>query len=197
MWNTNRILKTLRTLHSWLGIFVLPWIIVIGATGFYLNHARALLDWLGPQEFSEIGFVAHGSESPIDADRARHLAAGFWPDQPIKSVQEEIYHGRPSYVVKKAGGRIILSIPTGHHYQKSRYIRRTFAPDGTLLHTKVYWGAVFKDLHETGWLGGGMGTVLADLVALAMVFFGMTGAILWSVPKLRRRRRRAVAPKFG
>ncbi len=38
-----------------------------------------------------------------------------------------------------------------------------------------------------------MGTVLADIVALAMIFFGITGSVLWAVPKLRRRRRRAQA----
>ncbi len=152
MWNTNRLLKTLRTLHSWLGIFVLPWVIVIGATGFYLNHARTLLDWLGPQEFSEIGFAAHRPAAPIDAEAARSLAAAFWPEQAIKSVQEGLYHGRASYLVKKTGGSIILSIPTGHYYQKSRYIRRTFAPDGTLLHSKVYWGAVFRIcMKPVGW----------------------------------------------
>jgi hypothetical protein len=30
--------RTMKTRHSWLGILILPWILVIGMTGLYLNH---------------------------------------------------------------------------------------------------------------------------------------------------------------
>jgi uncharacterized iron-regulated membrane protein len=55
-----------------------------------------------------------------------------------------------------------------------------------LLHSKIYWGAIFKGLHRAGWLGGGLGTWLADITSLAMVIFGMSGVVLGWAPRSRR-----------
>ncbi len=177
-------------MHSWLGVLVLPWLLVIGFTGFYLNHADLVLDVIGQRPFSEAGFDAVKPPRPITIDDAKKLSKRIWPDEPVKKVEVDTYHGRRSYIMEKRSGLIILSIPTGHYYVKDGWTRRTYAPDGRLLHTKVYWDGIFEELHETGWLGGGMGTWFADMVALAMMFFGLTGLILWATPRLRRLRRR-------
>lgn len=182
----GRFLRTCRTLHGWLGVFVLPWVIVIGATGFYLNHSKLILAWLPQAAFSEADFDKVRPPAPITADQARALGETIWPEDAIKEIVEEAYHGRPSFVVKKRQGSVILSISTGHQYIKTRYRRRTYSPDGVLLHTKVYWGTVFKDLHRSGWLGWSLGTWLADAVSLAMVFFGLTGAMMWWFPRAKK-----------
>ena len=40
-----QVLRGLRTVHTWLGVLVVPWIIIIGATGFYLNHSKGIQGW--------------------------------------------------------------------------------------------------------------------------------------------------------
>ena len=183
-----KFMRLCRTIHSWMGLVLLPWVIVIAATGFYLNHHKLVLSWIGQPEFSEAGFSAQELPVPKSTDDALALAKTVWPDETVRRVSEENYHGRPSVHVKKRSGTVILSKPTGHYYVKTRFKRLTYAPDGTLLHEKRYWGRVFKQLHETGWLGGGLGTWLADIVALALIVFSATGLIVWSTPRLRRLR---------
>ncbi len=179
-----------RILHGWLGIFVIPWVILIGTTGLYLNHGKVIGKTLFPEEFSEKDFGQHQPPAPITRDQARLLGESVWPADPIKKISEETYHGRRSFMIHKNSGTAILSIPTGHYYLKTRYKRRTYSPDGQLLNTKTYWGRVLKDIHRSGWLGGSLGTWIADAVSLAMVVFGITGAMMWSVPRFKRLRRR-------
>jgi len=179
-------LRTCRSVHGWLGVLILPWVIVIGATGFYLNHSKMVLKLFGQQAFSESEFGKEKPPKPITVESARLLGQKVWPEEPIRGISHETYHGRPSFVIKKRQGRVILSIPTGHYYLKTRYTNRTFSPQGQLLHSKRYWGRIFKDLHVTGWLGRTFGTWPADLVSISMILFGLTGSLMWWVPRVRR-----------
>lgn len=167
----------------------MPWVIVIGATGFYLNHSGPVDAVLQGPDFSEAGFAAERPAVPINVEAALRLGEAIWPEQDIEDIWQDEYHDRPSFYVEKEDGLIILSIPTGHYFLKSGYSRQTFAPDGTLLHSKTYWDDIFEELHEDGWLGGAMGSWFADIVALSMVVFGVTGPVLWGVPRIRRWRR--------
>ncbi len=174
-----------------MGIFVLPWVIAIGPTGVYLNHSRAIYPMINSQ-FSEANFeVLPLTDYKTQAD-AERLAAKIWPDQVTKKIWEEPYHDRPTIYISNPKGRVILSVTTGHghYYVKSRYLRETFSPGGERLHKKIYWGAIFKDLHRSGWLGQGrgrgLGTWIANFVGGIMVIFGITGMFMWGVPKIRK-----------
>lgn len=182
----GRVVRLLRTVHGWIGIFVFPWIIVIGATGFYLNHPQTILSVLEGPKYAESRFDEWPVTEPVTEASARAVALGVWPDEPIEKVAQKDYHDRPSFEFRKDSGRIIVTRPTGHYFVKTRYSRRTYAPDGALLHSKTYWGAIFKGLHRAGWLGRSLGTWLADLTSLAMVVFGMTGVVVWWAPRSRR-----------
>jgi hypothetical protein len=182
----GRVLRLLRTIHAWTGIFIFPWVIIIGATGFYLNHGKMILSVIEGPKYVESRFDDWPVTDPVTQDTARAVAMTVWPDEPIGEATEKDYHDRPSFEFKKDSGRIIVTQPTGHYFVKTRYTRRTYAPDGALLHSKIYWGAIFKGLHRAGWLGGGLGTWLADITSLAMVIFGMSGVVLWWAPRSRR-----------
>ncbi len=182
----NRFVRICRSTHSWLGIFVFPWVIMMGFTGFYMNHEKLVLLFVQPKGFSERGFDRVQPPVPITSGTAYTLGKKIWPQQPIEKISVKPYHGRPSYYIRKNNGLIVLSIPTGHYYIKTRYTRQTFSPDGDLLHTKRYWGRIFKDLHEKGWLGGSLGTVLADAVSIVLMVFGATGSMMWLIPRFRR-----------
>ena len=182
----GRVVRLLRTIHAWTGIFIFPWIIIIGATGFYLNHGQTILSLIEGPKYLESRFDDWPVTQSVTQASARVVALGVWPGETIEKFTEKDYHNRPSFEFKKASGRIIVTQPTGHYFVKTRYTRRTYAPDGELLHSKIYWGSIFKGLHRAGWLGGGLGTWLADITSLAMVIFGMTGVVLWWAPRSRR-----------
>lgn len=183
-------MKVLRTTHSWLGIMVFPWIIIIGLTGVYLNHSQAIYSFIKQAKFSESQFKEKPRAEWGTREKARSISNLAWNNQPVTKVWEGPYHGRPSIYVKNPKGLTVLSIRTGHYYLKTRYTRRTFSPDGELLHTKYYWGAVFKVLHRAGWLGGALGTWIADVVGLVMMIFGISGMLMWSIPRVKRLRAR-------
>jgi hypothetical protein len=185
-WQNRIFLKLCRTVHSWLGILVFPWVIIIGLTGVYLNHSQLIYSFFSGPEFSESQFTEKPFTELDSRKKAQSIAEKAWPNQPTIKIWEELYHGRSSVHVKRPEGLTVLSIPTGHYYLKTRYTRRTFSPDDKLLHTKYYWGAVFKDLHRTDWLGRGPGTWIADAVGVIMVIFGITGSIMWMAFRFKR-----------
>ena len=91
---------------------------------------------------------------------------------------------------EREAGAIIVVSDTGHYYVKSRLQNKMFAPDGSLENRKIYWAYVFGVFHRTGWLGWSIGTVLADITAIALIIFGFSGLVLWYLPKHKRFKRR-------
>ena len=184
--NKAKLLKFLRVFHSWLGVLVLPWVIIIGATGFYLNHGKAILPLIETASFDETTFDLWLPEQSVTRETAAQTARTYWPDERITRVEEKEYHDRPSHIFYKESGRIIVTQPTGHYFVKTRFRRQTFSPDGTKLHTRIYWSSLFKTLHVRGWTSAKLGTWLADITSLALILFGITGMIMWWMPRSKR-----------
>jgi hypothetical protein len=183
-------MRLLKTVHGWLGVLVLPWVLVIGLTGLFLNHEGLVLGWLQGAEYDEAQFDAWPDPRPMTSDAARALAATLLPEAELKRNADQSYHGRPAASFEAAGTEVIVALQTGHYWVKTDTSRVTHAPDGSVLETKVYWEAIVKRLHVQGWLTGTFGTWLADITAAAMVIFGFSGIILFLVPRLRRRQNR-------
>lgn len=182
-------LKTLRSLHGWLGFLLLPWIIAIGATGFYLNHARTVLNWIEPENFEESTLADWPGAGPLDSDAAAVIAAQYWPEEPLPEPTWERYHGFDAYQFERPSGDVVVAQQTGHYYVKSDFRRTTYAPDGTKVHSKIYWSTVFKRIHTRGWLDSRFATWLADITAISMMLFGLTGLVLFWIPRVRRFKR--------
>jgi hypothetical protein len=182
-------LKTLRSLHGWLGVILLPWIIAIGATGFYLNHARMILDVLEPAAFEESSLREWAGAAPVDRDAATLIAARYWPDMPLPEAERVDYHGFAAYQLEHDDGSVIVARETGHYWVKTDFTRKTFAPDGTEVHSKIYWSTIFKRIHTRGWFDSTFASWLADITAVAMVLFGLTGLVLFWLPRARRFKR--------
>ncbi len=191
-----KIQKFFRVTHGWSGIIVFPWIFIIGLTGLYLNHKSLVLDWIGSASYDESQFE-NWPTLDVTLPEALIIAQQYWPEQDINSLKEDSYHDFESFVFKKDSGRIIVTKTTGHYYVKSNFTRRTFAPDGTQLHRKIYWKAVFKWLHVRGWLGTTFGTWLADITAGAMVFFSLSGLWLFFAPRIKKIKRSVAKLKPG
>ena len=63
-------MRLLKTVHGWLGVFVLPWVIIIGLTGLYLNHERLVMGLLEGEGYDEAQFDAWPDPQPMTAAAA-------------------------------------------------------------------------------------------------------------------------------
>lgn len=187
--NKAQFLKTLRSLHGWLGFFLLPWIIVIGATGFYLNHARMILDWIEPPAFEEGLLASWEGAAPVDATQAAAIAARLLPEAALPLAEAVSYHGFDALQFENDALTVIVATQTGHFYVKTDFRRQTFAPNGSRVHSKIYWSTIFKRIHTRGWFDSTFASWLADITALSMVVFGLSGVILFWLPRARRFKR--------
>lgn len=181
-------IQSLRSIHAWIGIFVMPWIIMIGITGLYLNHAKAINSMLYRSAYDETRFDTSPTKREVDSALAHEISKIVWAAEYSGIVKEGEYHKRAVFIFKEQDTKLIISKETAHYWVKSKFTRKTFDPNNQLLDTKIYWGTIFKYIHSDGWVGGGLGSWLADITAGAMVIFGMSGMILFSYPRIRRLR---------
>lgn len=183
-------MRLLKTVHGWLGVIVLPWVILIGLTGLFLNHERLVLGWLEGARYDEAQFDTFPGARPLTVEEARALAGGLFPGVALTLAEDTTYHDREAAIFQASGTQVIVALKTGHYWIKTDLSRVTHAPGGKVLETKIYWEGIFKRLHEQGWLTRSFGTWLADITAAAMVVFGLSGIVLFLVPRLRRRQNR-------
>lgn len=183
-------MRLLKTVHSWLGVIVLPWVILIGLTGLFLNHEGLFMGWLEGDAYDEAQFDAWPGAAPLTAEAAQALAAGLYPDQTLTLDGDRTYHGREVATFDTGDAQVIVALQTGHYWIKTDTWRVTHAPDGTVLESLTYWENIFKRLHVRGWLTRTFGTWFADITAAAMVIFGLSGIVLFLVPRIRRRQNR-------
>lgn len=180
-------MRLLKTVHGWLGVVVLPWVIIIGLTGLFLNHERLVMGWLEGKAYDETLFEAWPGAAPVTQDQARALAEGLYPGVTLKLSGDTAYHGREAAIFEAGDAQVIVALATAHYWIKTDLSRVTHAPNGTVLEHRTYWEGIFKRLHEHGWLTRAFGTWLADITAAAMVVFGLSGIVLFLMPRLRRR----------
>lgn len=180
-----------KTLHSWLGVVILPWVVIMGFTGLYINHDEAILSLFPTAHYDPSRFDTAPLARPQDqagAEQiAKRLAAGA---DIVLDDTEDQYHNRSVYAFTTDEFDVFVDRATGYGWTDSRYMTRTFAPDGSLLHSRIRWSRVLSSLHERGWVGRALGTWLADITAVALVVFGVSGLVLFALPRLRRRRNR-------
>jgi hypothetical protein len=187
-WNVER---HLRTVHGWLGALILPWVILAGLTGLYLNHRDAVEDWLPVTLEAEMAGMDHAPGiAPVTAEGAFALAARVHPGTEASLKRDATWRNRAVWWIDTAEGDVIVDRDTGHVWLEESYLITMLAPDGAEMGHEVRWSRVVSSLHERGWLGTGLGRWLADTTAVALVVFGVTGIVLFLSPRLRRRRNR-------
>ncbi|MGM9401904.1 PepSY-associated TM helix domain-containing protein [Aliiroseovarius sp. KMU-71] len=180
----------LKTLHGWIGVLLLPWIVLVGVTGLYMNHARAVSDFLSPAAYDESQFESWPSAAPVTQGDARRLAYKIYPEAEFEEGKSSKYHDRPVWKFKSGSDQVLVERNTGHYWVKTWFTRETFSPDGQLLHSKRYWGSVMDRIHNYGWIDSTFGRWITDIVAGCFVLFALSGVTLFLMPRLRRRRNR-------
>lgn len=184
--------RALRSLHAWLGALILPWIVLAGLTGLYMNHRDTVLALLPAETLplaSEYEIVPGLIVVP-SPESARSIAALYRPDVALRIKRSDRYRNRTVWIVDAGRDDVIIDRATGFVWLRERYRISAFAPDGTALGAERRWSAILSSLHQRGWIGEGLGRLLADITAIALVAFGISGTVLFYAPRLRRRRNR-------
>ncbi len=175
--------RLLKTLHSWLGVFILPWVIMAGLTGLYMNHEDLVLSVFPDGDVGEGQFLAGGTAQTEASARA--LAEAVFGA--LGESTPRTYQGRDGVSFKADDGSdVVVDLETGHLWEVTRYVVTLYAPDGQVLARDQRWGRILSSLHRRGWVGTLLGTWLADITAGALMVFGMTGLVLFASPRVRR-----------
>lgn len=182
--------RFLKTLHSWMGVVILPWVVIAGLTGLYMNHSRLVLSLLPAADVaadtldSLAGGVAQTEES------ARALALASAPDAGLDLTGDDRFRKRAVFTFDGRGVDVMVDRATGYHWVQTRYVTVLRAPDGSRVDTDIRWSRVLSSLHTRGWIGSTLGSWLADITAGALAVFGLSGLYLFAAPRLRRRKNR-------
>lgn len=179
--------RLLRTLHAWLGVLILPWIVLAGLTGLYMNHERLVLSIFPEGDVSAVQFVSEG-QVQTEAS-ARDLAEGLFGS--LGPARTKRFEGRQAYAFAGPdAGEVLVDRQTGHLWFASRYAVTLYSPKGEKLAQDLRLGRILSSLHGRGWVGRSLGTWPADITAAALMLFGLSGLVLFFAPRLRRRKNR-------
>ena len=184
--------RRLRTIHSWLGVAILPWIVLAGLTGFYLNHPKAVsfLTSTAGAPTPEVSVPA-GSAMPVeDALDAMGRGLALYPEETVSFKKTDKFNGRDVYVVEVGPRDLYVDSETGFIWDRGRYETVYVSPEGDRLDRNLRWSRILRSLHERGWVGTALGRWLADITAISLMVFGLSGIYLFVAPRLRRRRNR-------
>jgi len=181
-----RLFRIVRTLHSWMGFIILPWIVLYGVTGFYLNHAKSINQWLVSTPYDESRFVVRPEMAWLSSNEAHQKASQIWPDESITGSKAIEYHGFDAIRFTKPSGQVIIAIKTGHFYKKTMLYRFTYDTSGALVDRKIYWSYLFHYFHEVGWIDNSFGVWFADITTISLVLFGVSGLILFVIPRHKK-----------
>ena len=185
-----QVLKVFRTIHSYLGIIALPWVILFGISGLYLNHPNLITNILPASAYSDTSEQFESLETPLTSEQAADIARLYFQNSPMKSIREIEYHGFNSIEFQRESGTIIVSKETGHYYVKNNFQNVLHSADGVVVDRKIYWNYFLGVFHRTGWFGWSIGTILADITAFALITFGISGMTIWYIPRHRRFKRK-------
>lgn len=189
----GKIYRQLRNIHSWMGILSLPWIMLFGLSGLYLNHPQLVSSVLPSPNYSDNAETFAPLETPLTPEFAAVIAHKYWPDSPMKSIRQISYHGFDAIEFNREAGAIIVAKETGHYYTKTRYQNVLYSPTGEAVDRKFYWSYILGVFHRTGWFGWSIGTILADVTAIILIVFAFTGMALWYLPKHKKIKKRFTA----
>jgi hypothetical protein len=180
--------RLLRSLHTWLGVMILPWVIIAGVTGLYMNHSALVLSVFPVGDIKAP--VLRARALPQTEGSAAEIVKALYPDTRFDDMGGGNQNGRKGFVFAADNFEAMVDQETGYVYVKSRYFMSLYSPAGHRVAIKPSWSKILSRLHQDGWVGGAFGSWPADIVAAALMIFGSSGLYLFTAPRLRRAKNR-------
>lgn len=190
--------QKIRALHKWMGLLLFPWVIIYGLTGLYMNHGKMVLSLFPADRISqEISEDRPGLRADSEAAKAWLRAQPFAPDS--KSLREGSYYGRPAWFITLGGNTEVVAFKNSAQYVvRAPYHRTLYGEDGAVQDSRYYWDRILSDFHKRGVVASPFGSFLADAFSVILIGFGVSGLLVWGLPRLNRlaiRARHRAAPK--
>ena len=182
--NKNWLLVKFRQWHSWGGLFLSGFIMIVAVTGIILNHKDVFLG--KTEKHADLSGMLTStmdfSTVPVSFSRALELARGHFGDVPLEKIELKDERGQLIYkVVRGEGEEIRIDAQTGE--MTSKY-GMSLSSTGK---TNLNWGKIIDDLH-TGKIMGLFGKLTVDFTSGVIIALTLTGIYLWGVPMLLKRR---------
>lgn len=183
-WRRASVLKCLRQVHGWVGLWGAALGLLFGTTGILLNHRSVLKIPLAQTQESTVQLaLPHRAPENVTAlaswlQRELHIkqAASRLREEPAKTVawgeQNQQQPARWSFVFSSAGSNLQAEYWLGNQFVS---VKRS---DNNLF-------ASFNNLHK----GSGAGIawiLLADTLAGSIILLSLTGVALWAMLNRRR-----------
>jgi uncharacterized iron-regulated membrane protein len=182
--NKNWLLVKFRKWHSWGGMFLSVFILLVAVTGILLNH-KDLIFHKGRNEKMPQGLLRSTTDFasvPVSFANALELARTHYGDVPLEKIELKDQHGKLIYKVAKGDGEeIVIDAKTGE--MTSKYGMRLTAGGNNSLN----WAKIVDDLH-TGKIFGSVGKLTIDATSGVIILLTLSGIYLWGVPLLRKRK---------
>lgn len=178
--------QKIRAVHKWMGLLLFPWVIIYGLTGLYMNHGKMVLSLFPADHISEaITEDAPGLRADAEAAKAWLRAQPFAPDS--KSLKEGVYYGRPAWFIALGGNTEVVAFRNSAQYVvRAPYHRTLYGADGAVQETRYYWDRILGDFHKRGFVASPFGSFLADAFSVILIGFGLSGLLVWGLPRLNR-----------
>ena len=181
--NKNWLLVKFRKWHSWGGLFLSVFILLVAVTGILLNHKDAIFH-RGEKGEGPSGLLASTTNLaavPITFERALGLAREHYGDVPLEKVELKDEHGQLMYKIARGHGEEI-HIDATSGAMTSKYGMK-IAAAGT---TSLNWAKIVDDLH-TGKIFGTAGKLTIDATSGVIILLTLSGIYLWGAPLVRKR----------
>lgn len=178
--------QKIRALHKWMGLILFPWVIIYGLTGLYMNHGKWVLSLFPADRITEeIAAESPGLRPDEEAAKAWLRTQPFAPDS--RSLKQGSYHGQPAWFIALRGDTQVVAFKNSAQYVIREPYRRTlYGADGKPIDTRYHWGRILNDFHKRGFVASPFGSFLADVFSFILIGFGLTGLMVWGLPRLNR-----------
>ena len=208
----NWLLIKVKEWHGWIGVALSLLIIVVCASGIYLNHKDFFKPGEGPEKKPDGKMMAAGAggkaggyredderasgalttrtalvDLPVSFARALDMAEERFGGVAVEKIELRDERGELVYKVKVGEEReLIVNALSGEQALKDGY-RHDEASAAGGGGRGYDWAKIVKDLH-TGKIGGEAGKLLIDATSIAVMGLTLSGLYLWAVPRARKRK---------
>lgn len=120
---TKKLIRLSRSVHRWLGLVSLPLVMIIGITGYYLNHSTLVSSILPYSEDRGDMFTSPHPDGPREMAHLLVLMSTVWGRVPVHSIRTVDCDGFECLTLSQVDDsrrRISLGVESGdYHREKS------------------------------------------------------------------------------
>ena len=167
--------RLIRRTHMYLALFLTPWMIIYALSGLVLNHFPTIRAWYGGSvgQFEKIGERTCATTFSNDAD-PRMIAAQILDEVGLSGSFNVQPGSNQDRIIINRGGAF-----AAHRITYFRSENRLLIEEQTFTAPVFVNRAHFRTGYEQPFLSSKIWAVLVDLVVLGMLFWVVSGILMW------------------